>query len=103
MNVKALEIVYDVVCEASLMYVAATWGSEDAWDDTDVTLGRICKLGANVEGGGDYNSISAFWFSIKTNSVAQEPEGSSPYSQQPATGPYPEPDESNPHPPSQSL
>jgi hypothetical protein len=28
-----------------------------------------------------------------------EPEGSLPYSQQPATGPYPEPDESTPHPP----
>jgi hypothetical protein len=33
-----------------------------------------------------------------TNSVAQEPEGSSPHSQQPATGPCPEPVESNPHP-----
>jgi hypothetical protein len=31
--------------------------------------------------------------------VAQEPEGSSPHSQQPATGPCPEPVESNPHPP----
>jgi hypothetical protein len=26
-----------------------------------------------------------------------EPEGSLPYSQQPAAGPYPEPDESSPH------
>jgi hypothetical protein len=34
--------------------------------------------------------------------MAQEPEGSSPHSQQPATGPCPEPVESNPHPPSQS-
>jgi hypothetical protein len=34
-----------------------------------------------------------------TDSVAQEPEGSSPHSQQPATGPCPEPVESNPHPP----
>jgi hypothetical protein len=34
-----------------------------------------------------------------TNSVAQEPEGSSPHSQQPATGPCPEPVESNPHSP----
>jgi hypothetical protein len=33
-----------------------------------------------------------------TNSMAQEPEGSSPHSQQFATGPYPEPVESNPHP-----
>jgi hypothetical protein len=37
-----------------------------------------------------------------TNSVAQDPEGSPPHSQQPATGPCPEPVESNPHPPSQS-
>jgi hypothetical protein len=37
-----------------------------------------------------------------TNSVAQEPEGSSPHSQQLATGPCPEPVESNPHTPSQS-
>jgi hypothetical protein len=33
-----------------------------------------------------------------TNSVATEPEGSSPCSQQPATSPYPEPAESTPHP-----
>jgi hypothetical protein len=33
-----------------------------------------------------------------TNSVAPEPEGPSPNSQQPATGPYPEPAESTPHP-----
>jgi hypothetical protein len=39
---------------------------------------------------------------ILTNSVAQEPEGSSPHSQQPATGPRPEPVESNPHTRSQS-
>jgi hypothetical protein len=38
----------------------------------------------------------------ETNSVAQEPEGSSPHSQQPATGPRPEPVESNPPPRSQS-
>jgi hypothetical protein len=30
--------------------------------------------------------------------MAQEPEGSSPHSQQPATGPYLEPVESSPHP-----
>jgi hypothetical protein len=34
------------------------------------------------------------------NSVAPEPEGSSPCLQDPATGPYSEPDESIPHPPS---
>jgi hypothetical protein len=39
---------------------------------------------------------------VLTNSVAQEPKGSSPHSQQPATGPCPETVESNPHPPSQS-
>jgi hypothetical protein len=32
-----------------------------------------------------------------TNSVTPEPEGSSPYSQEPATGPYPEPSGSNLH------
>jgi hypothetical protein len=40
--------------------------------------------------------------SVLTNSMAQEPKGSSPHSQQFATGPYSEPVESNPHPPSQS-
>jgi hypothetical protein len=35
---------------------------------------------------------------LLTNSVAQESESSSPHSQQPATGPYPEPVESNPPP-----
>jgi hypothetical protein len=40
--------------------------------------------------------------SLLTNSVAPEPEGSSPHSQQPSNGPYPEPDESTPHPPNQS-
>jgi hypothetical protein len=37
-----------------------------------------------------------------TNSVAPEPEGSSPHSQQPANGPYPDPSESTPHPLNQS-
>jgi hypothetical protein len=37
-----------------------------------------------------------------TNSVAPEPEGSSPHSQQPANRPYPESDESTSHPSSQS-
>jgi hypothetical protein len=32
------------------------------------------------------------------NFVAQEPEGSSPHSQQLSTSPHPEPVESNPHP-----
>jgi hypothetical protein len=39
---------------------------------------------------------------LLTNSVAPEPEGSSPYSQEPATGPYPEPTGSNLHSSSQS-
>jgi hypothetical protein len=39
---------------------------------------------------------------ITTNPVAPEPEGSSAYSQEPATGPYPEPAGSNLHSPSQS-
>jgi hypothetical protein len=40
--------------------------------------------------------------SQQTNPVAQEAEGSSPHSQQPATGPCPETVESNSHPASQS-
>jgi hypothetical protein len=42
------------------------------------------------------------FYSVLTNSVAQESQGSSPHWQQPATGPCPEPVESNPQPPSQS-
>jgi hypothetical protein len=47
-------------------------------------------------------SLSLSIFIYIYNSVVQEPEGSSPHSQQPATGPCPETVESNPHPPSQS-
>jgi hypothetical protein len=38
-----------------------------------------------------------------TNFVAPQPEGSSPHSQQPATGPCPEPNEPAPHPPANIL
>jgi hypothetical protein len=48
------------------------------------------------------DSLSLIHTYIQTNSVAQEPEDSSPHAQQPATGSCPEPVESNPHPPSQS-
>jgi hypothetical protein len=34
-------------------------------------------------------------FFLTSNSVVPEPEGSSPHSQQPANGPYPEPAESD--------
>jgi hypothetical protein len=40
-------------------------------------------------------------FDYSYNSVAPEPEGSSPHSQQPANGSYPKPGESTPHPPNQ--
>jgi hypothetical protein len=40
---------------------------------------------------------------ILTNSVAPEPEGSSPYLQEPAIGPYSEPNESSLHPQRISL
>jgi hypothetical protein len=40
---------------------------------------------------------------VLTNSVAQEPEGSSPHSQQPATGPCPETVESNSHTPPKPI
>jgi hypothetical protein len=38
-----------------------------------------------------------------TKYIAQEPESSSPHSQQPANGPYPEPGESTTHPPPQPI
>jgi hypothetical protein len=40
---------------------------------------------------------------VLTHSVGPTPEGSSPHSQQPANGPYPEPGESTPPPPPISL
>jgi hypothetical protein len=45
----------------------------------------------------------AFSGCLGSNFLVSEPAGSSPYSQEPATGPYPEPTGSNPHPSSQSL
>jgi hypothetical protein len=48
-----------------------------------------------------HNSLETV--SQAAKSVAQEPEGSSPRSQQPVTFPYPEPLESNPHPPQAIL
>jgi hypothetical protein len=48
------------------------------------------------------NKIWKTWITLPshpTNSVAQEPEGSSPHTQQPATGPCPETVGSNPHTP----
>jgi hypothetical protein len=43
--------------------------------------------------------IMAFMKVQLTSSVAPEPKGSSPHSQQPANDSYPEPGESTPHPP----
>jgi hypothetical protein len=43
------------------------------------------------------------WAFLTTNSVAPKPEGSSLRSQELATGPYPEPTESTPHPQLMSL
>jgi hypothetical protein len=45
--------------------------------------------------------LPKLWYTSTTltNSVAPEPEGSSPHSQQPVNDPYPEPGESTPHPP----
>jgi hypothetical protein len=40
---------------------------------------------------------------LLNNSVAPEPAGSSPYLQEPTTGPYPEPTVSTPHPQPISL
>jgi hypothetical protein len=49
-----------------------------------VSIKMICSFGVVIQ---------------LTNSVAPEPEGSSPHTQQPANDPYPEPGESTPHPP----
>jgi hypothetical protein len=49
-----------------------------------------------------YSKSPEFAPNRRTKSVAPEHVGSSPYSQQPATGPYPELCESIPHTPSQS-
>jgi hypothetical protein len=63
----------------------------------------LCKLaGANVVFTAWDEEVPSPYTVVLTNSVAQEPEGSSPHSQQPATGPCPETVESNPHPRSQS-
>jgi hypothetical protein len=78
----------------------------------DETYSRVC-IGKNLSekfyiknGLKEEDTLSPLLFNFVveqlTNSVAQEPEASSPHSQQPATGPCPEPVESNPHPPSQS-
>jgi hypothetical protein len=45
----------------------------------------------------------ATWQTEPTNSIALELEGSSPHSQQPSTGPYPEPTESAPPTPANLL
>jgi hypothetical protein len=54
----------------------------------------------------NYRDSGSVWFflvpagsAVLTNSAAPEPEVSSPHSQQPDTGPYPEPIESTPSPP----
>jgi hypothetical protein len=49
-----------------------------------------------------FNQLPICFLINVTNSVAPEPEGLSPYSQEPATDPYPEPTGSNLHSPSQS-
>jgi hypothetical protein len=59
-----------------------------------------CTPSCNINTQGvHFKTKTKFHFVTLTNSVAQEPEGSSPHSQQPATVTYPEPVESDPHPP----
>jgi hypothetical protein len=68
-------------------------GNQSMWFTTEQE-GPIGVAGLNYKDLWKVNKI--------TNSMVREPEGSSPHSQQPATGPCPETVESNPHPPSQS-
>jgi hypothetical protein len=72
-----------------------------------VLVPRVClhKL-IHVSNTVHNTSVELYWKSLTsplTNSVAPEPEDSSPHSQQPANGPYPEPGESTPPPPPASL
>jgi hypothetical protein len=46
-----------------------------------------------------YSYREAPLLSRRTSQDFMEPEGSLPYSQEPSTGPYPEPDQSNPYHP----
>jgi hypothetical protein len=55
----------------------------------------MAQFNMKINGLLPFNCFSSFQL---TNSVAPEPEGSSPHSQQPASDPYPEPDESTPTP-----
>jgi hypothetical protein len=59
----------------------------------------ICRMNLIYVSMFRLNIIRAFTW-LSTNYVALKPEHSSPHLQQPATGPYPEPGESTPHPPS---
>jgi hypothetical protein len=87
-----------------LFFTTASMKMTATWDVVPCSLVKVGRRFINEychhhqgDGGG------LLWTRRLTNSVAREPEGSSPNSQQLVTGPYPEPVESNPHPQPFSL
>jgi hypothetical protein len=97
--------------------VTLLWGSNEIWTSGCVRLwkGKFARgtTGTLTVTAGRARVVITGWARLKlqtvdwltnqlTNSVAPEPGGSSPHSQQPANGPYPEPAESTPHPLNQS-
>jgi hypothetical protein len=67
---------------------------------------ECCELGKNLLNKNEFpihlEGIIRATVPYITNSLAPEPKGSSPHSQEPANRPYPEPGASTPHPPNQS-
>jgi hypothetical protein len=64
-------------------------------------ISRKCRATPEVRSAYLHASGWGYLFHPHANTVAPEPESSSPLAQQPATGPYPEPTQSTPRPPSQ--
>jgi hypothetical protein len=67
----------------------------------DIIERSVCQMNCDCHSV-KWSNTSKFITNQLTNSVSPEPEGSSPYSQESATGLYPEPTGSNLHSPSQS-
>jgi hypothetical protein len=64
-------------------------------------ISRKCRATPEVRSACLHASGWGYLFHPHANTVAPDPESSSPYAQQPATGPYPESTQSTPRPPSQ--
>jgi hypothetical protein len=78
-------------------YITHTLFIDAVWSSTSRNYNTHFKIRGRLRSVGGKSNGHQFWFML-TNSVESEPEFSSSHSQQPATGPYPEPIESTPHP-----